>query len=100
MKAAHNTAIQMFYICGLIGVTLFAAWIVNWRKDIVIIHDINRKRRFDWQACIFPLVVLVNLCSLDTFTWDFFYYILALMMISGAEEKNETSVDHTRLPLR
>ncbi len=100
MKAAHNTAIQMFYICGLIGVTLFAVWMGNWRRDIVIVHSINRKRKFDWQASIFPLVTLINLCSLDTFTWDFFYYILALMMISGVEEKNETSVDHTRLPLR
>ncbi len=91
--ASHNTFIQMLYIHGLIGTVLYIAFMYNWRTSISqnTVGFTLPKNRYTW---IFILLLIVNLCSLDVYTWDYYYYMIGIAITLSQGDSDESAVNY------
>ncbi len=90
--ACHNTFIQSLYLSGIIGETLLIMLVVYWRCSINELSARLKANRDGILHLVFPVIWAINLCSLDTFTWDFFFLTLTLALIAGKGVKTDEPI--------
>lgn len=84
-KAPHSTYIQVMYMCGIFGVTIFLTFLYNWVKSVKARVLSGAHSFVSRNFLIFLLVFLINIFTLDTFAWDIFYFMISLAVIGGWE---------------
>lgn len=85
LKVSHNTYIQSLYIGGMIGELLLISFVVSWRRSFKKALGKLKSVFVSRNYWILLLIFAVNVFTLDTFTWDMFFFLFTLIFMGGVE---------------
>ena len=88
-KVSHNTYIQSVYIGGAFGELIFVSFLVAWRRSFAKVLAKLKTYFVSKNYWMLLLIFAVNIFTLDTFTWDVFFFILTMVLIGGIEATDE-----------